>query len=230
MSNEITLCLTIGNRPEPLEKTLLSLLPKINFKHIIAINDFRDTPTNEMFIKLCPQGTLINLPTQVGHHQAVDAMYSLVKTKYVFHCEDDWIFDGAIPVGEILQLLDSKPELSEICLRKIQDIPMSDEEKCKIKTYEELGLQYSRLDALHDQWHGYTFNPHIASIDSWRVLGGFKQFKKERHVSRHIRSQGKHVAYLHPGYCSHIGDGISVSIRPSRFDRLKKFFTGQSST
>lgn len=89
MTSEITLCLTIGNRPEPLEKTLMSLLPRIEFQHIIAINDFRDTPTNEMFLKMCPQGTLINLPKQVGHHQAVDAMYKLVKTKYVFHCEDD---------------------------------------------------------------------------------------------------------------------------------------------
>lgn len=113
MPNDITLCLTIGNRPEPLEKTLLSLLPRIDFKHIIAINDFRDAPTNEMFMKICPQGTLINLSTQVGHHQAVDAMYNLVKTKYIFHCEDDWMFDGEIPVQEILKLLDSQPELSE---------------------------------------------------------------------------------------------------------------------
>jgi hypothetical protein len=223
MHNDITLCLTIGNRPEPLEKTLLSLLPKMAFKNIIAINDFRDNPTNEMFRKLCPEGTLINLPEQVGHHQAVDAMYKLVKTKYVFHCEDDWFFEGDIPVQSILQLLEAKPGLSEVCLRRVDDIPMSDEEKSKVMTCEALDLQYKRLDLLHEQWHGYTFNPHIASLDNWRMLGGFHQFKKERHVSRHFREQGKHVAYLSSGCCRHIGDGISVSIKPTRLDRLKKW-------
>lgn len=224
MSNEITLCLTIGNRPEPLEKALRSLLLQIKFEHIIAINDFRDSPTNEMFRKLCPDGTLINLPEQVGHHKAVDAMYKLVKTKYVFHCEDDWLFEGVIPIQSILNLLDAKPELSEICLRRVEDIPMSEEEKSKILTCEELDLQYKRLDPLHEQWHGYTFNPHIALLDNWRMLGGFHSFKKERHVSRHFRGLGKHVAYLTPGYCSHIGDGISVSIKPTRVDRLKSWF------
>lgn len=223
MPNEITLCLTIGNRPETLEKTLMSLLPKIEFNHIIAINDFRDTLTNEMFKKICPQGTLINLPKQVGHHQAVDAMYKLVKTKYIFHCEDDWFFEGEIPLQSILNLLESKPELSEVCLRKVEDIPMNEEESSKILTCEALGLTYKRLDPIHEQWHGYTFNPHIASLDNWKRIGGFHQFKKERHVSRSIRSQGQHVAYLAPGYCSHIGDGISVSVQPSRLDRLKQW-------
>ncbi|OYU30404.1 MAG: hypothetical protein CFE39_13685 [Comamonadaceae bacterium PBBC2] len=225
MPHEITLCLTIGNRPEPLEKTLLSLLPMIEFQHIIAINDFRDAPTNEMFLKMCPQGTLINLHKQVGHHQAVDAMYKLVKTKYVFHCEDDWLFEGDIPVEPVLNLLQSKPEISEVCLRKVEDIPMNEEEASKILTCEGSGLTYKRLDPMHEQWHGYTFNPHIASLDNWNRLGGFHQFKKERHVSRHMRSWGQHVAYLTPGHCSHIGDGISVSIQPSRIDRLKKWFS-----
>ncbi|MFM6993199.1 MAG: glycosyltransferase [Rhodoferax sp.] len=225
MPNQITLCLTIGNRPEPLEKTLRSLLPQIKFDHIIAINDFRDSPTNEMFRQLCPNGTLINLPEQVGHHKAVDAMYKLVKTKYVFHCEDDWLFEGDIPIQSILNLLNAKSELSEICLRRVEDIPMSEEEKSKILTCEGLDLQYKRLDPLHEQWHGYTFNPHIASLDNWRMLGGFHQFKKERHVSRHFRGRGMHVAYLTPGYCSHIGDGISVSIKPTRLDRMKNWFS-----
>lgn len=152
-------------------------------------------------------------------------MYDLVKTKYVFHCEDDWMFDGEIPIQAILKLLDSQPELSEVCLRKVEDIPMSEEEKSKILTCEAAGLHYDRLDPLHDQWHGYTFNPHITTLKNWETLGSFKQFKKERHVSRYLRAQGKHVAYLKPGYCSHIGDGISVSINPSRLDRLKNWLT-----
>ena len=71
----LTLCLTIGRRPELLRQTLQSLLDKVEFADIIAINDFRDEETNQVFRELCPQGTLINLNEQVGHHKAVDTMY-----------------------------------------------------------------------------------------------------------------------------------------------------------
>lgn len=87
--NEITLCLTIGMRPELLRQTLQSLLNRLTFSHIIAINDFRDEATNRVFRGLCPQGQLISLKKQLGHHAAVDYMYQQVTTPYVMHCEDD---------------------------------------------------------------------------------------------------------------------------------------------
>ena len=58
-TQNITLCLTIGKRPQELRRTLESILSQINFEHIIAINDFRDEETNQVFRELCPHGTLI---------------------------------------------------------------------------------------------------------------------------------------------------------------------------
>jgi hypothetical protein len=75
MKNEITLCLTIGRRPILLRETLASLLHRAEFKQIIAINDFRDQETNDVFKELCPTGILINPNQQLGHHCAVDLMY-----------------------------------------------------------------------------------------------------------------------------------------------------------
>ena len=66
MNSEIDLCLTIGRRPTLLRKTLESLLPRANFKKIIAINDFRDEETNDVFKELAPAGILINLDKQLG--------------------------------------------------------------------------------------------------------------------------------------------------------------------
>ena len=76
---------------------------------------------------------------------------------------------------------------------------------------EHVGSRFVRLDGLHRQWHGYTFNPHIARRDDWVQLGGFSQFRKERHISRALRTKGKFVAYLRPGACRHIGGGQSVT-------------------
>ena len=103
-AQDITLCLTIGRRPELLRQTLESLFSQISFEHIIAINDFRDEETNQVFRELCPTGILLNLAEQVGHHKAVDVMYAQVKTNYIFHCEDDWLFDQPIQIEEYINI------------------------------------------------------------------------------------------------------------------------------
>lgn len=208
----ITLCLTIGQRPDLLEKTLATLDQyQFQFAKIIAINDFRDTPTNQMFRARCPQGELISLGHQLGHHAAVDYMYAQVTTPYVFHCEDDWAFDSSINFDECMAILDSEPLISQVCFRKITDFNLSVDENKKVLHGHSFEHNYVRLDSLHPQWHGFTFNPHLASLDLWRQIGGFSQFKKERHISRALRKQGRFSAYIQPGFCAHIGELQSVS-------------------
>lgn len=212
----VTLCLTIGKRPDLLKRTLESLLPRFEFEHVIAINDFRDAPTNEMFRSLCPNGQLISLDHQLGHHKAVDHMYGLITTPFVLHCEDDWIFDPSMNLGSAMDLLKSNPHISQVCLRKVTDFHLTEDDQKRVLECQDNGLNYHRLDSLHPQWHGYTFNPHLARLELWTQLGGFAQFKKERHISRHLRSKGRFTAYMNPGCCEHIGELQSVSPSASK--------------
>jgi len=225
MNNEIDLCLTIGRRPSLLRQTLESLLPRANFKQIIAINDFRDEETNDVFNELCPAGILINLDEQVGHHRAVDLMYSKVISPYVLHCEDDWLFNSDLMLTESIQLLQRNKNIGSVCLRTIEDFNLNAQDKSKEVVQEIDGIKFSRLDGLHEQWHGYTFNPHVTSLSQWKTFGPYSAFKKERHISRKLRSAGTFVAYLQPGSCVHIGvdDSVSNPIKKSKFD-FKSFF------
>lgn len=231
MHSDVTLCLTIGRRPHLLRQTLNSLFERCKFENIIAINDFRDEPTNAVFRELCPEGKLISLDQQIGHHRAVDHMYSMVQTPYVFHCEDDWLFDAPIDIAGATEALKSNSQISQVCLRRLSDFNFSESEKPLITKIRVNQNDYFRLDRLHPQWHGYTLNPHISSIGTWRSLGGFSGFKKERHISRLLRTQGFFSAYASPGACLHIGELQSVSWdagNPSRYvllrRRLKEFF------
>lgn len=225
---QFTICITMGLRPDLLQRSIESMGPELRKLPIIGINDFGDEPTSEMFRRLCPHGTLVDLGEQVGHHPAADAMYKLVKTPYVFHMEDDWEFTNTEFLDDCVRLLDANKQLSMVCLRKLEDFPHTDKERALVKseTYED--LSYYRLDGLHKQWHGYTFNPHIARLSLWEQLGGFSQFEKERHISRHLRRQGLYCAFLKPGTCHHIGDGFSVAhAPPTRFKRFKNWLRGR---
>jgi hypothetical protein len=227
----ITLCLTIGRRPDLLKQTLNSLLDLDQFSKVIAINDFRDQDTNDMFMALCPKGQLISLDKQLGHHRAVDFMYQQVTTSHVLHCEDDWLFDARLYITKAMALLNSDTRFSQVCLRNIKDFRFAPEIEQQLVLEKTIHADFYRLDSIHPQWHGYTFNPHIASLETWRAIGGFSQFQKERHISRYLRKNGKFTAYMEPGSCMHIGDNQSVSVIPSKTSglrtlrkKLKSFF------
>lgn len=214
----VTLCITMGRRPELLTQTLTSLLQHAEFHHVIAINDFRDEATNAVFQKLCPTGQLISLDHQLGHHGAVDYLYSQVQTPWVMHCEDDWSFTQNLDFGSLASTLTQQPWMSGVCFRSQSDFEISPDDQTKILYETHDGLAFYRLDPLHSQWHGYTFNPHFASVDLWKRFGSFKSFKKERHISRRVRQAGLVMPYLVNGGCVHLGDDQSVSY-PKNQDR-----------
>lgn len=203
--SDITLCLTIGNRPSELEQSLPSLLRHYAFEHIIAINDFGDAASSEVFKRICPHATLLHLDRQLGHHRAVDYMYAQVKTPYIFHTEDDWLFEQAPQLASARELLDTNPNISSVCFRSLSDFA-AEQRLPELAQIQQAGENsYFRLDALHPEWHGYTFNPNLVRTATWKNINGFAQFKKERHISRHLRSLGFFIAYQNPGSCSHIG-------------------------
>lgn len=221
--SNVTLCLTIGKRPKELEQTLHSLFSFVQFQEVIAINDFGDDPTSEAFLRCCPDGKLIDLKTNLGHHRAVDYMYNQVSTDYIFHCEDDWLFDHLPDVPNAIALLHENPKISCISFRKYEDFLYNAEDQAKILPLDtELG-EYIRVDHLHEQWYGYSFNPHIARKELWAKFSPFSQFKKERHISRHLRKQGYFMAFLKQGACHHIGHD-SVSNPPKTFWQKLRFW------
>lgn len=218
----ITLCLTIGNRPQELRQTLISLQSHASFENIIAVNDFRDEPSNEVFRELCPSGKLVLLDERVGHHRAVDAMYQHINTPYVFHCEDDWFFDAAPDFLAAIGFLED-PNTSVVCFRNALDVLRDKPGGLKPSMHmfkENSGL---RLDHLHPLWHGFSFNPHLTKLALWQKLGGFSRFGSEKEISASLRAGKRFVVYSEPGACRHIGDGVSVSgsNHKSLFKRFK---------
>ncbi len=202
----------MGLRPDLLGRSLNSLAPLLPHLTIIAVNDFGDDATNQVFADICPHGERINLGGRVGHHRAVDAMYGRVQTPFVFHIEDDWQFSRTDFLTDAKALLCSDSRFSSVCLRNVADIPSI---AAGIGDYIDATMAapaHVRLDSLHDKWHGFTFNPHLAKLDVWKRIGPFSNFKIEKHISRLLRAQGHFVAYLEPGACQHIGDARRVSV------------------
>lgn len=206
----ITLCLTIGGRPDHLQRTLASLPDSGRFAAVIAVNDFGDEASNTVFRAAFPSGQLIVPGCHLGHHRAVDQLYQRVQTPYVFHCEDDWLFVRSLDWWQVIKLLERNAEISQVCLRDVEDFGMPDAERQQVRIVEDGEISYLRLDQAEPKWHGYTFNPHLAPLKLWRDLGGFSRFRAEWNLSNTLRRRGRFVAYLPSGLCFHIGADRSM--------------------
>lgn len=222
MFPDITLCITMGLRPDELRRTLISLSALLAEMPVIAINDFGDVETNEVFEEMVPHGIIIKHESKKNHHNALDVLYSNVKTKYIFHCEDDWIFSGTDFVDESINILQEFPDVSSVSFRDINNFAFTPQELKKRSIIIKNDIKYTRLDKLHDQWYGFSLNPNIFEKQLWESIGKFSQFKKERHISRHLRSKGKHIAFLEPGPCIHGGEEVSIA-NPKKNNIFKKF-------
>lgn len=227
LEDKVTLCLTIGRRPDLLRLTLESLnsLPSIP---ILAINDFGDEETNVVFREKCPQGLLIEPGRHLGHHSAVDLMYSYVITPYIFHCEDDWLFSRTDFLSSAMRVLDSDPQVSSVHFRATDDIPLQDTERKRIFVDARDGVSIEILTEVHAQWYGYSFNPHLARKLLWQEVGKFSKFKKERHISRFLRKQERYMAFLAPEACRHIGNDHSTNKHKIRLTKRFKRWLRQA--
>lgn len=216
----------MGRRPALLSETLHSLAPLLSKIPVLAVNDFGDEESNEVFRRYCPHGCIVNPAARMGHHRAVDLMYNAVETDYVFHFEDDWHFDRCDFVEECQDLLTELPMASAICVRSASDF-LEETQLSDIPTFSATsGTRYMRLDGIHAEWYGYTFNPHIAPKATWTNVGGFSGFRKERHISRTLRTKDRFVPYLASGACRHIGQSDSVTRSRPTFTRKLKDMLG----
>ncbi|MDB9992172.1 hypothetical protein OAD94_06665 [Amylibacter sp.] len=230
MTLDTTLCITIGLRPIELKRTLKSLSSILHSMPVIAINDFGDEETNKVFKEMVPHGILIQHKSKKNHHKALDELYSHVSTKYIFHCEDDWIFNRLDFVDDSIKILEEFPNVSSVSFRDINNFSFTSEQLSQILIIEGDNIKYTRLDPLHDQWYGFSLNPNIFEKKLCDQIGKFSQFKKERHISRFLRAKGMHMAFLEPGPCVHGGDDISIANpkKYSVFKKIKKYLRNKS--
>ena len=108
-----------------------------------------------------------------GQIYSIDRAYSLVKTDFIFHCEDDWGFvRGENFMQESKAILEKYPKVIQVSLRgdsgwhQLIDQP----------PYEGFKIA---MPGWKGGWGGISFNPGLRRLSDWKKLGSY----------------GKHTAY-----------------------------------
>lgn len=156
-----------------------------------------------------PYLTLLNPRNNVGQVASIDRAYSLVRTPYVFHCEDDWEFYREGFIEESLQALESDPKCIALWLRETWDT----------NTHP---IEGDRLVSGYQGWYGFTWNPSLKRMsDYWKLFSYAacarhytemsSAWMAEKAVGEEYHRHGYYARIAHQGYVRHIGEGRRVT-------------------
>lgn len=216
-----TVALTSCGRFDLLERTLRSLLPRLDgpLNSILIADDggegaaqglrrvIENFTSNDV-----PIHSVVNDPP-IGQIASIDRLYGLVDTDWVFHCEDDWEFFRTGFIRESFELLMENESLSMAALRDVSDygqVSFGPERRTSS------GIGYRVADtSLRWQSHmsGLHFNPGLRRMSDYLRIGPYAKMApivREVTVSQAYRDQGLLVGLLAAHAVRHVGDGRRV--------------------
>ena len=207
----ITVVLTSCGRLDLLKKTVDSFL-KFNdypIKEFIIIDDSGDNFVHDSIREAYPQWTLI-LKDHRGQIVCIDDAYSMVKTPYIFHMEDDWEFIRGGFMQLSLEILENDIQAMQVFIVNQNDHPL------ELETYKINNIEYKYLGH-YQNWKGFSFNPGLRRLSEWKLIGPFMNIGKyessglkEWEIGEEYYKRGFKAAILPDKYCYHIGEGRRV--------------------
>ena len=206
-NSDITAVLTSCGRFHLLEKTLGSFFQfcTVPLAGLIIIDDSGLPGAQASILAVlgrcgCPDiQTVVVLanPVNIGQARSINRAYKLVRTKYIFHLEDDWEFLAPGFMEESMQVLEATPWVMTHWLRDRSDTNGHPVEQVQGLDFGLMALSYVGC------WHGFTLNPGL------RRTADFFPIESEPSASVEFMRRGfrASITGMSGGYVRHIGGG-----------------------
>ena len=218
-----TVCLTSCSRFDLLERTLESLLPRLEgpCERIIVGEDSGDRAVFDVVGRFQsdappPIHVILNR-RRLGICRNIDQIYAEVDTDWIFHCEDDWEFSRDGFIRESFSVMQDDG-ISSVNLRDISDFPPG------YWTPVGDGHYVANVDVV-TRPAGLSFNPGLRRMCDYRAIGPYGRLAPnsgERDVARAYLSAGKRTALLKQPAVQHIGAGRHVGKSRALADRISR--------
>lgn len=215
----VTVCLTSCGRLDLLDRTIRSFLDltKWRFYKMIITDDSGDREVYKHIVEHYPEFECLFPSKKRGQSRAIDEMYSMVKTPYIFHCEDDWDFRGNHKfIGDSMEILEKREDIHQVWLREFKDhdhpvVPKMEFVKSDVPPnvkiyYNELVQDYMGF------WNGFSWNPGLRRLDDYHRMfpQGYHWYKDEAECAKHAAKFNYKAAQLLDTACHHIGWGRHI--------------------
>jgi hypothetical protein len=206
----LTSCVAVDGRLTLLEETLESFLTANTYPidRYILIDDSGDPQVHKRLVALFGDvvDLVLNVKARTGMTFSIDSAYSLVKSDYIFHCQDDWLFHTRGDfIRQSVEILDHTPEVMVVWCRdhRDHDLPMGPVDTTPT------GVPFRRITPL-TLWKGFTFNPGLRRVADYKVMAPIQRYWFEDYVQGYMRWMGQYGASLLQGWTYHTGEHHST--------------------
>ena len=212
--DSVTFCITSCNRNDLLFKTIDSFIetnayPEYIFKWLIREDSGIESVAKEIMDRY--PFFEVEYGTNIGQGESIDILYDKVCTEYIFHCEEDWYFNGNKEfLKQSLEILEEYKDIYQVWIRK----NMSHWAEF-FRDFKDFNFGIVK-DKHLDMWNGFSWNPGLRRLTDYNTMfpEGFKKFITthrsggilERDCMLHSRKFNYKAAILKDCVCEHIGD------------------------
>jgi len=213
IKNKVTVVITSCDRTDNLKKMLLSFLEynTANIEEIILVEDGGSLESVYIAQNLLRNYKLTVLfhKNNTGQLYSIDEAYRKIKTEFIFHIEEDWIFIKKGFIEYSLMIFNLNRNISCLSLR-----PHSDWKNNRLENHGNYNIITSKHSLI---WGGTGINPGLYRTEYYRMLGNYSQYHKERIIAQAYSYLGFIGAVSNEinGYLYH--DGSSNSTRKLNF-------------
>lgn len=221
---DVTLFITSCGRPSLLKITLESFVKYNTYpiKEVILCEDSGNTSINEFVKDILPYPIIFCYNDErIGQMKTIEKYTPLIKTKYVFHLEDDYEFFDSGFIELSFKIMDTDQNISQVLLE--------DEQHNYFKVHINNNLCYKVLTNdpnTHLGKYGnygdgalcvFSWRPSLKKIEIALLRIPYQPWDDEYTIQLEINKRGKYAVITKnvkngkKGFCSHIGTNYHVS-------------------
>lgn len=216
-NQKVTFVLTSCKRFDLLEQTIRSFLKYNTYpiEEYIFIEDSPEIEKLTLVLNKFPEikfKALFNNP-QLGQLRSIDRAYSHVKTEFIFHCEDDWLFYKSGFIEKSFSVLLENKKLINVWLREQND---TNNHPLELDVHETTdGVPYKYLTTnFQGGFHGFTFNPGLRRIKDYELIKPYANWPDEIDLSNEYYHKYQfRGAILTDGYVKHLGNHRKIRFK-----------------
>jgi hypothetical protein len=204
----VSFVITTCNRLDLLDQTLNSFfeLCKFPFAEYIMTDDSGDESVYlQLLEKWGHKFKIIQNNPKAGLCRSIDKLWSTASSEYIFHCEDDWLFDSnPTLIEDSLSILMEHDHVHQVQIRHLHDTP----HKPEGELYSTLNfVNFKKLPWWRDAWTGYSWNPGLRRKSDYQQMfpNGLQEYGDEIVCSKHSMDFNYLAVILEKTACSHIG-------------------------
>ena len=225
MQDKMTFVLTSCGRTFLLNRVLETFFKfnKFNFENMYIVEDSLDLNTyKEIKEKWGSRIKIICNKQKKGQIRSIIDVYRKIKTPYIFHCEDDWLYTRSNFIEDSLKILKTDPKIIQVWLESRKSASRLD-----IFSYGKLetknGVKFRKVSCKEGwEWGHFSFRPGVKRLSDYKLINGYEKFKNELDISVKYKKLGFYTVIIDKPAVEDIGDDHHVSDPTRKWPKRRK--------